>query len=223
MDNAGCISFLRHSYRYLFMTYAQYISILMFSIFTLLQASQETSVANTLEPMIAESLNSCVEYNDKTGNDTTGVSIIQATISSISFKAELLKIDTEKESCLVKFNDETLLTGANSLRDLTRGQEIVITYHDEGGSLFADSIDVKKQQSNTGTTASITVEELRKLLEQGSQNGTFTLIDSRIESQYNEGHIPGAISLYDGKIQKQPDLLPKDKNGLLIFYCGGAA
>jgi len=205
------------------MTYAKYINILLFSIFTLLQASQETSVASTLEPTISESLNSCVEYNDKTGNDTTGVSIIQAKISSISLKAEMLKIDTEKESCLVKFNDETLLTGANSLRDLTRGQEITIKYHEERGSLFADSIDVKKQRSNTGTTTSITVEELTKLLEQRPQNGTFTLIDSRIESQYNEGHIPGALSLYDGKMKQQPDLLPKDKNGLLIFYCGGAA
>jgi len=135
----------------------------------------------------------------------------------------MLIIDSESGSSLVKFNDETLLTGANSLRDLTNGQEITIQYREEGGFLVADSIDVKKQQSSTGSATSITVEELVQLVEQGSESGTFTLVDSRIESQYNEGHIPGAISIYDAKIEKQPDLLPKDKNGLLIFYCGGTA
>ncbi|EKD47054.1 MAG: hypothetical protein ACD_66C00243G0001, partial [uncultured bacterium] len=182
------------------MTYAQYINILLFSIFTLLQASQEISIAGTEEPKISESLNACVECKDN-----TGVSITQAKIGSISFKAEMLKIDTGEESYLIKFNDETLLTGADSLRDLTIGQEVMIKYHDERGSLFADSIDVMKQQSEKGTTTSITVGELAKLLEQGPQDGTFTLIDSRIDSQYNEGHIPEAISIYDGKIKQQPD------------------
>lgn len=201
------------------MRYGKHINILLFLTFTILQVSVETGIASNQGFKLSEErLNTCTESNDKAGLFTT-----QAKIGSISLKAEMLIIDSESGSSLVKFNDETLLTGANSLRDLTNGQEITIQYREEGGFLVADSIDVKKQQSSTGSATSITVEELVQLVEQGSESGTFTLVDSRIESQYNEGHIPGAISIYDAKIEKQPDLLPKDKNGLLIFYCGGTA
>ena len=201
------------------MTYGKFINILFFLAFALLQASLEIGMARNQESELTEeNLKSCSECN---GN--TELLITQAKISSISLKAEMLKIDTESESLLVKFNDETSLAGENSMRDLTNGQEIKIRYRDEGGSLIAEDIEVKKPQSSSGLAASITVEELTQLMEHGSQSETFTLVDSRIESQYNEGHIPGAISIYDGKIEKQPDLLPEDKNGLLIFYCGGTA
>jgi len=48
-----------------------------------------------------------------------------------------------------------------------------------------------------------------------------TVIDSRPVRKYDEGHIPGALSIPDTFFDKKTDLLPKDKNQLLIFYCGG--
>jgi rhodanese-related sulfurtransferase len=47
------------------------------------------------------------------------------------------------------------------------------------------------------------------------------VIDSRPARKYDEGHIPGAISIPDTLFDKKTDLLPKDKHHLLIFYCGG--
>lgn len=48
------------------------------------------------------------------------------------------------------------------------------------------------------------------------------IIDSRPKkAKYVKGHIATAISIPDSQFAKMTDLLPKDKNTLLIFYCGG--
>lgn len=48
------------------------------------------------------------------------------------------------------------------------------------------------------------------------------LIDSRpVKTKFDKGHIPGSVSLPTSKFDKMIDRLPKDKNTLVIFYCGG--
>ncbi len=50
------------------------------------------------------------------------------------------------------------------------------------------------------------------------------IIDARPrQAKYDRGHIPMAVSIPDTYFDKNTDLLPKDKNALLIFYCGGPA
>ncbi len=50
-------------------------------------------------------------------------------------------------------------------------------------------------------------------------NKTFQLIDARPAIKYDEGHVPGAISIPKPMLEKNLDKLAKDK--MLIFYCGG--
>ncbi len=48
------------------------------------------------------------------------------------------------------------------------------------------------------------------------------IIDARpYKPMYIKGHIPGAVSIPFTDFDKKIDLLPKDKNALLIYYCGG--
>ncbi|MCP4020588.1 MAG: sulfurtransferase [Desulfobacteraceae bacterium] len=48
------------------------------------------------------------------------------------------------------------------------------------------------------------------------------IIDARpYKPKYTKGHIPGAVSIPFSKFDKKKNLLPKDKNTLLIYYCGG--
>ncbi len=48
------------------------------------------------------------------------------------------------------------------------------------------------------------------------------IIDSRpARPKYDKGYIPTAISIPNSKFDKMINKLPKDKNTLLIFYCGG--
>lgn len=53
---------------------------------------------------------------------------------------------------------------------------------------------------------------------------TVMLIDARpYRGKYIKGHIPGSISIPFSEFDKKIDLLPKDKNTLLIYYCEGPA
>lgn len=47
------------------------------------------------------------------------------------------------------------------------------------------------------------------------------IIDARPTRKYDEGHIPGALSIPDTFFDKKTAMLPQDKGKLLIFYCGG--
>ena len=48
------------------------------------------------------------------------------------------------------------------------------------------------------------------------------IIDSRpYQPKYVKGHIPTAVSIPHSKFDQLKGKLPKDKNALLIFYCGG--
>ncbi len=48
------------------------------------------------------------------------------------------------------------------------------------------------------------------------------IIDARpYKVKYTKGHIPGAVNIPFSQFDKNSNLLPKDKNSLVIYYCGG--
>lgn len=47
-----------------------------------------------------------------------------------------------------------------------------------------------------------------------------TVIDVNGSDSYNKGHIPGAID-FTAKKKELANVLPKDKNALIVAYCGG--
>lgn len=47
------------------------------------------------------------------------------------------------------------------------------------------------------------------------------LIDTREESEWNEGRIPGAIHLSKGIIERDVEKTVPDKDATLVLYCGG--
>jgi len=53
------------------------------------------------------------------------------------------------------------------------------------------------------------------------QNESFTLVDVREESEWNNGHIVGAIHLGKGVIERDIENKISDKNSPVILYCGG--
>ncbi|MGD0886800.1 MAG: rhodanese-like domain-containing protein [Thermodesulfovibrionales bacterium] len=54
---------------------------------------------------------------------------------------------------------------------------------------------------------------------EGGRKKQFTVIDARTEEEYDEGHIFSAINIPEKDFEKSINLLPQDKNVLLVVYC----
>ena len=58
----------------------------------------------------------------------------------------------------------------------------------------------------------------RAMLERGEQP---VLVDVREESEYNAGHVKGAVHLGKGVIERDVEGVFPDKGAGLVLYCGG--
>ena len=63
-----------------------------------------------------------------------------------------------------------------------------------------------------------TVDELIRARNEGK---SFTLIDVREESEFSAGHIPGAIHLSKGVIERDIESTISGQDERLVLYCGG--
>jgi len=52
-------------------------------------------------------------------------------------------------------------------------------------------------------------------------NNNMLLIDSRMPEEYEQAHIPAAVSIPAHRMNMETAKLPKDKTTLLVFYCRG--
>ena len=62
------------------------------------------------------------------------------------------------------------------------------------------------------------VPEVKKRMDRGDK---FILIDVREESEYANDHLPGAIHLGKGVIERDIEMRVPDLNAEIILYCGG--
>lgn len=63
-----------------------------------------------------------------------------------------------------------------------------------------------------------TVDEVKRKLDRGE---TFTLIDVREESEFAKDHLPGAIHLGKGIIERDIETRVPDPSAQMVLYCGG--
>ena len=62
------------------------------------------------------------------------------------------------------------------------------------------------------------VQEVKKRLDVGEK---FYLVDTREESEWARGHLPGAIHLSKGIVERDIEQKIPDKNAPIVLYCGG--
>jgi rhodanese-related sulfurtransferase len=72
--------------------------------------------------------------------------------------------------------------------------------------------DAKKQIRETN------VQEVMKKLDAGEK---IILVDVREESEWARGHLPGAVYMGKGVIERDIEQKVPDKNAPLVLYCGG--
>ncbi|MFL5342527.1 MAG: rhodanese-like domain-containing protein [Gemmataceae bacterium] len=63
-----------------------------------------------------------------------------------------------------------------------------------------------------------TVDAVKSRLDRGEK---FILIDVREESEYAKDHLPGAVHLGKGVIERDIEAAVPDPNTELVLYCGG--
>jgi rhodanese-related sulfurtransferase len=64
-----------------------------------------------------------------------------------------------------------------------------------------------------------TVGEIKRRMDGGDRN--FVLVDVREESEWNAGHIPGAVHLGKGVIERDIEQKIPDAGKEIVLYCGG--
>lgn len=62
---------------------------------------------------------------------------------------------------------------------------------------------------------------MRSSYDQSPSDWSFVLVDARPANVYDTGHINGSINIPDSEFDNYKELLPADKDKLIIFYCGG--
>ena len=63
------------------------------------------------------------------------------------------------------------------------------------------------------------VEAIKKRMDAG--DNSFILVDVREDREWNKGHLPGAIHIGKGVIERDIEKLIEDHNLEVILYCGG--
>jgi rhodanese-related sulfurtransferase len=145
-----------------------------------------------------------------------------------AFKSQSMQIDVGgKAPQILRFDPKALKViddgkpmQAEYLRDAKKRHEVIVTWADVNGVRTATMINfkgpVKIDPKNVIDYASVA-----KLVEQGPAKAGYTLIDSRPLVRFQEGTIPTAIHLPFIGFDKFADRLPKAKDTLIVFFCGG--
>jgi hypothetical protein len=139
--------------------------------------------------------------------EVTGVSQLAKSISISVGKGDAAKV------MMVKFDDQT-----KNVKDAVSGRAVKIVYEMRGKDAYATNVQLKLAKLPEGVTE-IKTSELEQLIDTKTK---LSLIDSRPAARYNQSHLPGAVSIPVPMLEeKQAAVLPKDKDELIVFYCGG--
>src|SRR5437763_16052041 len=64
----------------------------------------------------------------------------------------------------------------------------------------------------------VTVDDVKAMIDKGDE---FLLVDVREESEFAKDHLPGAIHLGKGVIERDVETRVPDPNTPMVLYCGG--
>jgi hypothetical protein len=171
-----------------------------------------TGLSHAAKPSVGPSCKQCHQAEDK---------VIRGTLVSVTESFKTIQVAVGNLVWVVKYGDDLKLAGTENVTAIPREKEIAVTYSGEEKTPYAVSLSVKPP-AEIPAEKLIKLDELQKLVEMGPEEGDFLLFDSRPAPRFNEGHIPHAISFAQPSFDKLRDkLLPKEKDKLIIFYCGG--
>ncbi len=138
---------------------------------------------------------------------------LKGKIQNISNKAKTIQVvnPKDKKVTVVRFGKNTQFVNAKSMKEFIVNDLILVDY--EPGQV---ATKIKRVLVEVPADQLISTQELAALSPE-----SYVLVDARPAARYDEGHLPNAISIPADAFSKKMNLLPKDKDKKLIFYCGG--
>lgn len=148
--------------------------------------------------------------------------LVRGSLVSVSEKFKSINIQVgQKLVWIVNYGNDLKITGADKLSSIPKDKEISVRFSGDEKKPYAISLAVKPP-AKVAPEKLVTVDEMVKFVTMGPEKGGYLLIDSRPKPRFNESHIPHAVSLDNTKFDELKDkILPKEKDRLIIFYCGG--
>jgi rhodanese-related sulfurtransferase len=140
---------------------------------------------------------------------------VTGKIQSIVYSSKVIQYlnPATKEVQVLKYSDETTLLEASSFKDLTVNTKFKATLNQDNVATQIKRVLVKLPDEQI-----IDTDTLADLLDDGE---TVFIGDARPNSVYDVGHIPTSIATPADKLAANLHWLPKDKDTLVVFYCGG--
>jgi hypothetical protein len=120
----------------------------------------------------------------------------------------------------VTYDKNSRLKKLQSIKQLRNEEAVMVRYRNAGaGNVYALEVRYKPNLSFIPADAVMEIGDLVNLLKQDPDEANYILFDARGVGDYNEGHIPGAVSLPYYRFNHFKNRLPKDKNTLIVMYC----
>ena len=73
-----------------------------------------------------------------------------------------------------------------------------------------------KENKQEAIYMNITAQEAKKIMDTEQD---YIILDTRAQTEYDEGHIPGAIVIPHDEIKEKAESVLKDKDQLILVYC----
>jgi hypothetical protein len=147
--------------------------------------------------------------------------VIRGKLANLSEKFKTMQIIAGTFAWVVTYDDRTSVTNAKAINAIKKGKEVAVNFTGTDKNPRALSVSVKPPYK-LPKEKQMSIEEIASLVAKGPEKGKYFLFDARPKPRYLEGHMPTAVSLpYHAFDKLQASVLPKDKDALIIFYCGG--
>ncbi|TAN46052.1 MAG: rhodanese-like domain-containing protein [Nitrospirae bacterium] len=147
------------------------------------------------------------------------VDTIRGLVKSGSQGEDSFVVQAGKDVWNVRYDKGTKLNKFESVRQLGNEEAVLVKVREKDGTVYAEAISYKPNYDFISADMVIELDELAALLKKDPQQANYAVFDVRGVADYQEGHLPGAITFPFYRFNHFKDRLPKDKNTTIITYC----
>lgn len=147
---------------------------------------------------------------------------ITGKLERVTNKFKTFCLMTKKGPVILNFDENTQIkkTDIKEIGKLRSGIHLVVDFEKQGEEKLAKTVTVKVVEVDPKDV--IETKAVADLVNKGPKDGNYLLVDARPGVRYEQGHIPTSVSLpFPSWDEKHKEILPENKDTLLVFYCGG--